>query len=138
MLTIELVLVGGIGYVVPLGGLETTGVLELLFVLLQALSNTRLQRIAARFLPQRRKGAKVCPWFSLAPLRLCGRNIFLAVIVDVSTLTWFLRDRLAGHTILTLNPPAEINKLTSFTTEGTERIVFPLDWLTAGWALHES
>jgi hypothetical protein len=45
---------------------------------------------------------------------------------------------LAGHTILAFNPTAEIYKLTSFRTEGTERIVFPFDWLTAGWAFHES
>ncbi|HEU5092509.1 MAG TPA: hypothetical protein VFT30_07480, partial [Nitrospira sp.] len=50
----------------------------------------------------------------------------------------FLRQRLTRHTILTLNPTAKVNKLTAFRTEGTERIVFPLDWLTAGWTLHES
>jgi len=50
----------------------------------------------------------------------------------------FLWNGLAGHTILTLNPTTEVNKLTAFRTEGTDRIVFPLDWLTAGWTLHES
>ena len=44
----------------------------------------------------------------------------------------------AGHTIFTLDPPAEIDELASFSTKGTERIVFPFDWLTAGWTLHES
>ena len=44
----------------------------------------------------------------------------------------------ARHTILTLDPPAEIDELASFRTKGTERIVFPFDWLTAGWTLHES
>jgi hypothetical protein len=49
-----------------------------------------------------------------------------------------LRHWLAGHTILALDPFAEVYKLTPFRTEGTDRIVFPLDWLTAGWTLHES
>jgi hypothetical protein len=66
------------------------------------------------------------------------RNFFLLVIVDGCPLILFLRHWLARHTILTLNPTAKINKLTAFRTEGTERIVFPLDWFTAGWTLHES
>ena len=49
-----------------------------------------------------------------------------------------LWNRLAGHTILTLDPPAEIDELATFRTKGTERIVFPFDWLTAGWTVHES
>jgi hypothetical protein len=65
-------------------------------------------------------------------------NVFLAVILDRSSFIFCLWDRLAGHTVLTLNPAAKVNKLTAFRTEGTDRIVFPLDWLTAGWTLHES
>jgi len=64
--------------------------------------------------------------------------MFLTLIVDRSSFSLFLRQWLTGHTILTLNPTAKVNKLTAFRTEGTERIVFPLDWLTAGWTLHES
>jgi hypothetical protein len=50
----------------------------------------------------------------------------------------FLGERFTGDSIFTFNPTAEINKLTPLRTEGTKRIVFPLDRLTAGWAIHES
>ena len=53
-------------------------------------------------------------------------------------LRFFLGERFTGDAILTLNPLAEIDKLTPLSTEGTKRIIFPLDWLTAGWAFHES
>jgi hypothetical protein len=64
--------------------------------------------------------------------------VFLAVILDRGNFIFCLWDRLTGHTVLSLNPTAKVNKLTAFRTEGTDRIVFPLDWLTAGWTLHES
>jgi len=65
-------------------------------------------------------------------------NLLLAVIIlNSSIFILFLRHGLAGHTILTLNPTTEINKLTAFRTERTDRIVFPLGWFTAGWTLHE-
>jgi hypothetical protein len=66
------------------------------------------------------------------------RSLDLVFILACSSFVMFLWNWLAGHTILTLNPTAEVNKLTAFRTEGTDRIVFPLDWLTAGWTLHES
>jgi len=50
----------------------------------------------------------------------------------------FLGHLFAGHAILTLDPTAEINKLAPLRTEWTEGIIFPFDWLTAGWALHNS
>lgn len=106
--------VGGIGYVVPVGGLVMTGVLLVLgSLLLQPANNIRLHPINKR-------------------------NFFLLVIVYRGPLILLLRHWLAGHTILTLNPTAKINKLTAFGTEGTDRIVFPLDWFTAGWTIHES
>jgi hypothetical protein len=95
--------------VVPVGGVVITGV-GCGSLLLQAASNIR-------------------------PPRLTIRNVFLALILFDPL---FLRHCLAGHTILTLNPTAKVQKLTAFRTEGTDRIVFPLDWLTAGWTLHES
>jgi hypothetical protein len=49
-----------------------------------------------------------------------------------------LRHGLTGHTIIPFNPTPKIKELTAFRTERTDRIVFPLDWLTAGWTLHES
>jgi hypothetical protein len=60
------------------------------------------------------------------------------VLILIFTFSVRLRHGLAGHTILALDPFAEIYKLAAFRTEGTDRIVFPLDWLTAGWTLHES
>jgi hypothetical protein len=96
--------------------LEITGVLlEFGSVALQAASNARPQANTNK------------------------RNLLAVIILDSSSsFTAVLWRPLAGHTILTLNPFPKINKLTAFRTEGTERIVFPLDWLTAGWTLHES
>jgi hypothetical protein len=113
---------------------------EVLF-LLQAVNNIRPQThsIARKLLPQRRNGATEEPTsVSVAPLRRCGSKFFLLVITDRCPLILFLRHGLAGHTILALDPFTEIYKWAAFRTEGTERIVFPLDWLTAGWTLHES
>jgi hypothetical protein len=42
-------------------------------------------------------------------------------------LRFFLGERFTGHTIFTFNPLAEIDKLASLSTEGTKRIIFPLD-----------
>jgi hypothetical protein len=70
-------------------------------------------------------------------LAIGNRQLFV-VIFGCGTFIWFLRERLTGHTILTLNPPAEIDKLAPLRTEGTNRIIFPLYRLTAGWAFHES
>jgi len=133
--------------VAPVGGLVITGVGCVLLesVLLQAANNIRPNRhtVKKRFLAQGRSGAAedaksdlvLC--LSAAPLRPCARNLFSALIINRSLIA-FLRDRLTGHTILTLDPTAKINKLTAFRTERTDGIVFPLDWLTAGWTLHES
>ena len=63
--------------------------------------------------------------------------MFLGLILDRRTFI-LLWDRLTRHTILTLNPTAKINKLTALRTEGTDGIVFPLDWFTAGRTVHES
>lgn len=49
----------------------------------------------------------------------------------------FLGKRLTGDAIFALDPAAQIDKLAPFGTEGTKGVVFPLDWLTAGWAFHE-
>jgi len=50
----------------------------------------------------------------------------------------FVGERFTGDSIFTFNPPAEIDELAPLRTEWTKRIVFPLDRLTAGWAIHES
>ena len=117
-------LAGGIGYVVPAGGLEMTGVLltgVVVSLLLQPVNNIRLQR---KIFPHRRKRAK-------------GASEFLVLLMlDSRRLILFMRDRLTGNAILTFNPPAQIDKLAPFGTERTKRIIFPVDWFTAGWALH--
>jgi len=110
-----------------------TGVLELVVsLLLQAVAKIKQQR---RMFPQRRKGAKIFLRSSFASLRLCGRTGLDFVVVVILL---FLRERFTGYTILTFNPLAQIDKLAPFRTEGTKRIIFPLDLLTAGWAFHES
>jgi hypothetical protein len=87
--------------------------------------------------PQRRKGAKL--WFSFAPWRLCGSTALdFFLILDRGSFILFLGQRFTRDAILTLDPLAEIDKLAPFRTEGTKGIIFPLDWLTAGWAFHES
>ena len=79
----DAVLVGGMGYVVPVGGLEITGVL-LVFVsvLLQAVKKIEKQK-TTRVFPERRKGAKKDPKSKLvlsvafASLRLCARLVLI-------------------------------------------------------------
>ena len=124
-----------------LGGPEITGVLLDLFVslLLHAASSIRMQRVKAKFFL----------WFSFAPLRLWVRNLFFAtllrrisalfveVILDRGSFILFVWERFTGDSILTFNPPAEIDKLAPLRAEGTKRIVFPLGRLTTGWAFHE-
>src|SRR6185369_16814707 len=112
-------------------------------LLLQALNNIR-PHTKRRFLTQRRNGAAETQRMnsdfasSVAPLRRCVSNFFLHVIIARSSLIVLLWHGFAGHTILALYPFPKINKLTAFRTERTDRIVFPLDWFTAGWTLHES
>ena len=65
-------------------------------------------------------------------------HLELFIVLCRTRLILILRNLFTGHTILALDPFAEIYKLAAFRTEGTDRIVFPLDWLTAGWTLHES
>lgn len=43
---------------------------------------------------------------------------------------------LTWYTIFPLNPAAQVDELAPFGAEGTERIVFPFDGFTAGWAFH--
>jgi hypothetical protein len=84
---------------------------------------------------QGRKGAKEDQREFFAPLRLC---VSTASGFSLLLIFLFLRERFAGDTILTFNPLAQIDKLAPLRTEGTKRIIFPLDLLTAGWTFHES
>jgi hypothetical protein len=49
----------------------------------------------------------------------------------------FVGERFTGDSIFTFDPSAEINKLAPLRTEGTNRIIFPLDRLTTGWTFHD-
>jgi hypothetical protein len=89
-------------------------------------------------LTQRRNGAAVFARSSAAPLRRCVSQLFLTLILDRTSFGFSLGDLFAGHAILALDPTAEIYKLASLRTERTEGIIFPFNWLTAGWTLHNS
>ena len=140
MLTREAPFMGGMGNVVPGGGAEITGVFVLVAsLLLQATDNIRQQRTTARFLcalgvPLRlknrsnAKNAEIRRDRRVSDLRVFDRGSFIL----------FLGERFTGDSIFTFNPPAEIYKLTPLRTEGTKKIVFPLDRLTAGWTFHET
>src|ERR1041385_5630908 len=65
-------------------------------------------------------------------------DLFLMVPLGRRTFIWFLWKRLTGDAILAFDPLTEVDELAPLRTEGTKRIVFPLDWFTAGWAFHES
>jgi hypothetical protein len=65
-------------------------------------------------------------------------DLFVEITLDCGLFTLVLAERFTRDAILTFNPLAEIDKLTPLSTEGTKRIIFPVDWLTAGWAFHES
>ena len=59
-------------------------------------------------------------------------------LIILIMLSFFLGQPFTGYAILTLNPLAQVDKLAPLRTEGTKRIIFPLDLLTAGWTFHES
>ena len=111
MLTIDVPLTGGIGYVV-LGGAVTTGVFVFGSVLLQA---TVAINIAA---------AKK------------HKNLVLFVILDWISFILFVWKRFTGHAVFTFNPPAKVDELAAFRTERAILIIFPFGWFTAGWTLH--
>jgi len=113
MLTIDVPLTGGIGYVVP-GGAEIAGVFVFGSVLLQA---TVAIKVAAM------KKHKIL-------------DLFIAVMLDWVNFILFVWERFTRHAVFTFNPPAKVDELAAFSTEGAKGIVFPLGRLTAGWAFH--
>ena len=109
-------------------------VLEIGSLLLQPVNSNRLQR---RFFTQRRNGAT--NWFSVVALRRCVKTLsdFLVVIIFTGgTVILFLGQRLTRDAIFSFDPLAKVDELAALRTEGTKWIVFPFDWLTAGWTLH--
>jgi hypothetical protein len=87
-------------------------------LLLQPLKNSRLPR---RSFPQRRRAAREDQGKIFAPSRLCGRislDLFFMILLG----QWF-----AGHTIFAFDPLTQVDELTPLRTEGTKRIIFPLD-----------
>jgi hypothetical protein len=65
-------------------------------------------------------------------------ELFVEITLDCGRFILILGEWFTGDAILTFNPLAQIDKLTPLRTEGTKRIIFPLDRFTAGWAVHES
>jgi hypothetical protein len=81
------------------------------------------------------------PQIRIATRKICGFSV-LNILLQFVFVHWRLV-RIAGqwfarHSILTLDPTAQVNKLASLRTEWTKGIVFPLGRFTAGWTLHES
>jgi hypothetical protein len=64
--------------------------------------------------------------------------LFVAVILDWISFILFVWERFTGDAVFTFNPPAKVDELAAFRTEGAKGVVFPLGRLTAGWAFHES
>jgi site-specific recombinase len=113
MLTIDVPLTAGIGYAV-VGGAVTTGVLVFGSLLLQA-------TVAIKVAVAKKHKNLV---------------LFDAVILDWINLILFVWERFTGHALFTFNPPAKVDELAAFRTEGAKGVVFPLGRLTAGWAFH--
>jgi hypothetical protein len=63
-------------------------------------------------------------------------DFFVEITLDRGRFILFLGERFTGDAVLTFNPLAQIDKLTPLRTEGTKRITFPFDRLTAGWTFH--
>jgi len=107
------VLVGGIGYVVPVGGLEITGVLFELTesVLLQAAINklrTNILLILKIFLILEKTAVSFTGLRRFSRLTRWAMLELFIELIRRARLILFLRNGLAGHTILALNPAAEI------------------------------
>jgi hypothetical protein len=123
---------------VPGGGPEITGV-SLEFLMSVALQADRRQ--------QQQKRSTIANFrFPIANFILFKKSaignrqseILFISLIDYSTFVMFVGERFTGDSIFTFNPPAEIDELAALRTEGTKRIVFPVDRPTAGWAFHES
>ena len=71
-------------------------------------------------------------------LAISNRQLLLKLILDCTGFILLLGEWFTGDAILAFNPPAEVDKLAPLRTEGTKRIIFPLDRPTAGWAFHKA
>jgi len=60
------------------------------------------------------------------------------IILDWISFILFVWERFTRDAVFTFNPPAKVDELAAFRTEGAKGVVFPLGRLTAGWAFHES
>jgi hypothetical protein len=128
----EVPLNGGIGYVVLFGGLEITGVL-LLFAVSVPLHETH--NVKSAIIHRLRRFCVICGWL----VRKEDTSVLVVeLILNCGSIILFLWHSFTWDTILTFDPATEIDKLATLRTEGTKRVVFPLDWLTAGWTFHES
>ena len=125
----------------PVGGPEITGV-SLEFLMSSALQPAKRQqdkksRAIANFrlpIADFKHRLLFFNWQSAIGNR--KSDILFLRFIYYSTFVLSLGERFTGDAIFTFNPPAEVDELAALRTEGTKRIVFPLDRLTAGWAFH--
>ncbi len=66
------------------------------------------------------------------------QSVIDIILVSRGRFSLFVGDRFTWDSIFTLNPPAEVDELAALRTEGAKGVVFPFDWFTAGWTLHET
>lgn len=104
----------------PVGGLEMTGVL--LFagtgsLLLQAVNDSKQRRITT----EREEDIS---------------DLLVSVVLDGGRFILVVGQGFTGDAIFAFDPATQIDKLAPFGTEGSKRIVFPLDRFTAGWTFH--
>ena len=98
MLARDVVLVGGMGYVVPVGGLDITGVL---FVLTESLLLHAAINAQSRTIPL------ILKIFAILSKITCRMlDLFIEIVLHLARL--ILRHWLSGHTILALDPFTEI------------------------------
>jgi hypothetical protein len=71
------------------------------------------------------------------PLPGASSVVALEIIIYRRSFRMILRYGIARNAIIAVDPAAKIDKLAAFRTEGSDRIVFPLDCMTTDWALHE-
>jgi hypothetical protein len=122
---------------VPGGGPEITGV-SLEFLMSLALQADRRQQQKARnAIANFRFPIANFVLFNKSAIGNCQSEILFISLIDYSTFVMFAGERFTGDSIFTFNPPAEIDELAALRTEGTKRIVFPVDRPTAGWAFHD-
>lgn len=116
MLSSEVVVVGGIGYVVPEGGPEITGVLVL--VLLRSLplqeannkQQSRRRLLSVLCVPLRPSASTALFNGEIAEVRRENiSDLLVDIMLDCRRFSLFVGEWLTGDAILAFNPPAQVN-----------------------------